>query len=92
MSYIKDADKAQILEGRMPANAQELNYFLTVCLLNYIEGVADPDDNHRYQHYNDVMGVLEMVKMELYRRSIVPVLEDNIQENGDIYPSDEGEE
>ncbi len=57
----------------------ELNFLITSIANEYIErkGV-------NYTHYNDVVGVLECVKQEFYRRAVTPYEETKIRENGDI--------
>ena len=38
-----------------------------------------------YDEYNDLIGVLECVKLELYRRMVVPYEEKKRCDNGDVY-------
>ena len=38
-----------------------------------------------YEKYNTVIGVLECVKQELYRRQIAPYEDKKCEENGDVY-------
>lgn len=38
-----------------------------------------------YQQYNTVIGVLECVKQELYRRQIAPYEDKKCEQNGDVY-------
>jgi hypothetical protein len=38
-----------------------------------------------YKSINDVIGVLECVKQEFYRRIAVPYEDKKIEQNGDIY-------
>jgi len=40
---------------------------------------------NNYADYNEVMGVLECVKQELYRRLIVPYENKKKEENGDVF-------
>ena len=56
----------------------ELNYVLTRIVLSYLP--AKPG----YTAYNEVLGVLEAVKLELYRRAIAPYEDTKITENGDV--------
>ena len=60
----------------------ELNYFLTKMILAYLEG------SPRYKDYNEVMGVLECVKQEFYRRKIIPYEKLKQAENGDVFEED----
>ena len=43
------------------------------------------DNGVSYSFLNDFIGVLECVKLELYRRVATPYEEDKRQENGDVY-------
>ena len=60
--------------------AGELNYFLTRQVVDYI-------DKHgaSYTIFNEVLGVLECMKLELYRRMIAPYEDVKKCENGDVY-------
>ena len=58
----------------------ELNYIITKLLLR-IEPMS-------YQDYNGLIGVLEMVKLELYRRAVAPMEDRKRDENGDVYPDE----
>ncbi len=57
--------------------AGELNYCITTIL-----NLTNPKT---YSDYNTLIGVLECVKMEFYRRAIVPYENKKIKENGDVY-------
>lgn len=85
MPYIKKEDrkkfeKAEIL-GLSADNAGELNYCITMICLGYLNkrGIV------RYQDYNDVLGVLDVISKELYRRQISKYEDKKIKENGDIF-------
>lgn len=58
----------------------ELNYAITVMMINYLnrKGVS-------YTNMNEVIGVLECAKLELYRRMTAPYEDTKIDENGDVY-------
>lgn len=62
-----------------PMNAGELNYVLTITMLEYVQrkGLS-------YQTLNDIAGALENAKTEFYRRVVVPYEEDKRRNNGDI--------
>ena len=65
-----------------PATAGELNYCITR-IMNYYLGC-----NHfqpSYVAYNEVMGVLECVKQEFYRRMVAPYEDKKCEENGDVF-------
>lgn len=58
-----------------------LNYIITTLLnktYNY-------DICPRYADYNEMVGVLECAKLELYRRTAAPYEDVKINENGDVY-------
>lgn len=58
----------------------ELNYAITEMMINYLnrKGVS-------YTNMNEVIGVLECAKLELYRRMTAPYEDMKIDENGDVY-------
>lgn len=58
----------------------ELNYAITEILINYLnrKGIS-------YTNMNEVVGVLECAKLELYRRMIASYENIKIEENGDVY-------
>jgi hypothetical protein len=60
-------------------NPGELNYVLTKIILSYI------GDRPNYVIYADVLGTLEAIKSELYRRKIAPYENGKIKKNGDVY-------
>ena len=58
----------------------QLNFVFTNVILAYLG--SDP----HYKDFNEVIGVLECVKLELYRRMIAPYEDQKCAENGDVYP------
>ena len=83
MPYIKPKDRVRysyIFENGNPMfyTAGDLNYVLTVLCKKYL------GDKPNYQRYNEVMGVLECAKLEIYRRCILPYENLKIKENGDV--------
>lgn len=54
-----------------------MNYVITKLIKNQY-------DVGHYQQYNSAVGVLECVKLELYRRAIAPYEDIKIRENGDV--------
>lgn len=88
MPYIKQKDRGQYngyirditnMLNRLPAGEMSgtLNYIITKILKDTLPS--------RYDDYNRLLGVLEAVKLELYRRAIVPYEELKIETNGDVY-------
>jgi hypothetical protein len=80
MPYIDPERRREIdLEDSYPENIGELNYFLTNACLDFLD--IDPT----YEEYNQIIGVLEAVKLEFYRRMVAPYEEKKLEENGDVY-------
>jgi len=55
----------------------ELNYVITKLLLK-----TKPKS---YRDYNQLVGVLECIKLELYRRVVAPYEDRKREENGEVY-------
>lgn len=80
MPYIKQDDRENIEDfTKSPTNAGELNYLIHLILSNYVDDLGES-----YQTYNDIMGVLEGVKLELYRRRVSIYENKKAEINGDI--------
>lgn len=84
MPYIPQEDRARIaaesLSGILePQTPGELNYLVTVLCTNYLDVFG-----RSYTNFNAVVGALECVKLELYRRRIAPYEDNKIEENGDV--------
>ena len=58
----------------------ELNYEITLVIKDYLNRQGD-----NYTRYAGVIGVLETIILELYRRVVVPYEEKKISENGDVF-------
>lgn len=56
-----------------------LNYVVTRLLMGRLGPMP------RYSDLNEVMGVLECAKLELYRRMAAPYEDKKREENGDVY-------
>ena len=69
---LKDHDIGPEVKG-------EYNYVITRLIHGYIKS-----NGMRYHHLNDMVGVIECVKLELYRKKITPYEETKILENGDV--------
>jgi len=84
MPYIQEDDRTDLkwaiddLEKNID-NAGKLNYVITCICLGYIYTKGE-----KYQNWNDVMGVLECSKQEMYRRFVAPYENKKIDENGDL--------
>lgn len=91
MPYIKkdsrgiletNCNTTQFLEGVLQSNTTvgDINYLVTSLCNIYLvsKGVS-------YSAINDLIGVLECAKLELYRRVASPYENKKLKENGDVY-------
>ena len=88
MPYIKQERRDDIMgkSGKAYINirqinsAGELNFSITMLIKEYLDinGIS-------YQNVNEVIGVLECAKLELYRRVAAPYEEAKCKENSDVY-------
>ncbi|MHA1169587.1 MAG: DUF6899 family protein [Candidatus Hodarchaeales archaeon] len=91
MPYILQEERAELDELARSLVTQlrngnfrgRLNYFISSVAQGLIEanGVS-------YSFLNDFIGVLECVKLELYRRVVTPYEDKKILENGDVFFSE----
>lgn len=83
MPYVLDSRRMPLLEGKISPpqwTPGDLNFMITVAVNAYIAG-----HNLSYTTINDVVGVLECAKLEMYRRLAAPYEDKKIVENGDVY-------
>lgn len=80
MPYIKQNDRDELDQKRMPQTAGELNYTITLILLDYID-----EKGLNYQTINDILGALSGAGQEFYRRIAIPYEDGKIISNGDVY-------
>ncbi len=80
MPYIHPERRLDLAVTCLPATEGELNYLLTSCVKQYLLQHEDS-----YSTFNAVVGALESAKQEFYRRKVVPLEQEKIQENGDVY-------
>jgi len=88
MPYISRDQRIELDMGRRPVDAGELNYWITDAILYYLSKIVGRDTmklRPSYTDYNEVIGVLECVKLELYRRKVAPHEDDAKERNGDVY-------
>lgn len=81
MPYIDQDARDRLASGSKPEGPGELNYAITKLVDNYLcrKGRV------RYAHLNEAIGVVECVKLELYRRVAAPYEDQKIEEAGDVY-------
>ena len=66
------------LGNRGPMTDGDLNYFITRLIGH------DLRVKKSYSQFNKWVGVLECIKLELYRRQTAPYEDEKIRENGDV--------
>ena len=79
MPYIPENERQAIKDDCVPVTAGQLNYKIHLLLEEYVN-----KNGESYQTYNDILGALEGVKLELYRRRVSSYEDKKIAENGDI--------
>lgn len=79
MPYIKQEDRESV-KNSQPKNVGSLNYVITTLCKEYLE-----KNGESYGTYNDLIGVLECAKLELYRRKIAFYEDKKIIDNGDVW-------
>lgn len=86
MPYIKINNRERFVNlplselGKSDINVGELNFILSTVINNYLQ-----TKSVNYNNLNEVIGVLECCKQELYRRIVAPYENIKIIENGDVY-------
>ena len=80
MPYIVNSAREQLDNGGLPNSAGELNYVISSLVDEYLQ-----EYGKNYTNINEVIGVLECAKLELYRRVAAPYEDDKIDQNGDVY-------
>lgn len=82
MPYIADFGRRTILsEGSDSAqDPGELAFVLYGVCADYLHRQGSP----HYSNYASVVGVLETVKLELFRRQVAPYEDAKIAQNGDV--------
>jgi hypothetical protein len=93
MPYIPAKARKEIDSGKNPEAIGELNYKITkeimkyLSLLNFRKAIQGKKliVQNNYADYNEVMGVLECVKQELYRKVISKYEDKKCKLNGDVF-------
>lgn len=91
MPYIKQESRQELVEGNCiettyPKTAGELNYCISYLVHNYLQS----KEGLKYTTINEVIGVLECAKLELYRMIAAPYENIKHKENGSVSILDEG--
>lgn len=81
MPYVDEEARIRLDGGAAPGNAGELNYVITRIVDEYLMQRG----GLRYAGINEVIGVLECAKLELYRRIAVPYEDGKKEASGDVY-------
>jgi len=86
MPYIKQEARRELVGharrlGLTADGPGELNFVITTVIAAYLFGGQEP----HYEDYNDVLGVLVGVILEVYRRKVAPYEDMKKEENGDVY-------
>jgi hypothetical protein len=77
MPYIDRDKRDDVISAENPG---ELNYLITLLVADYIKRKGK-----NYATLNEVVGVLECAKLELYRRVAAPYEDQKCEDNGDVY-------
>jgi hypothetical protein len=86
MPYITQLDRERIKPyieefwGKCPTTEEgEMNYIITQLIEHYRNG------RYKYSLFNKIIGILECIKLEYYRRMVAPYESEKCHENGDVY-------
>ena len=84
MPYIPPHKRGLLRDGeeirsRWPQNEGELNYVLSQEINDYFDG------KRSYARFNEVIGVLECLKLEIYRRLVARLEDEKLREHGDVF-------
>lgn len=88
MPYVSREVREALDRGDAPRDAGALNYAVSGLVDRYLAQCVERDGRLRYAHLNEVIGVLECAKLELYRRLAAPYEDVKIAEHGDVYTVD----
>jgi hypothetical protein len=81
MPYVDEEARIRLDAGAAPESAGELNYVITRTVDEYLMQRG----GLRYAAINEVIGVLECAKLELYRRIAAPYEDGKREGSGDVY-------
>ena len=80
MPYVTKNDRIRLDNGGDVQTPGELNYVITKTVDAYLNQTP-----RNYANFNEVIGVLECAKLELYRRVVAQYEDTKMAENGDVY-------
>ena len=80
MPYVAQDVRNLLNEGLVPLNPGQLNYTLSQILRRYLE-----EKEISYATYNEIIGVLECLKLEFYRRLVASYEDTKREVNGDVW-------
>ncbi len=81
MPYIPQRDRSALYGSETPQTPGELNFVITDVVDDYLGRSLGIN----YAKINEVIGVLECAKLELYRQIAAPYEDEKKAENGDVY-------
>lgn len=84
MPYITEERRRILNHGGVIETAGDLNYVLTSVVFDWL--MQRPES---YDSYNTVIGVLESMKLEIYRRTVAPYENMKAADNGDVFSTRE---
>ena len=77
--------KIDLIVGELSEEARndgELNYAITSLLIKHF---ASTDGIYSYSICERIVGLLECIKLEIYRRLVAPLEDRKKEENGDVF-------
>ena len=74
-----DDTRPTSVRARWPQDPGELNYVLSQEINEYLDG------KRGYFLFNEVIGVLECLKLEIYRRLVARLEDEKMATNGDVF-------
>ncbi len=81
MPYISQEARTVLAKTGQISTVGELNYVITKMMKKYI----DDNGGESYTMYNSLIGVLECVKSEFYRRLVSEYEDVKCDQHGDVY-------
>jgi hypothetical protein len=87
MPYIPPERRIDLSEGQLPQTPGELNFLICDLVDDYLAAAiqADETEGLTYGQINEVMGVLECAKLEVFRRLAAPLEKRKLKENGEVF-------